>query len=172
MWRLELRSLLKSINDMLNFWQKTQNRRHRRKRMRIAPQAEAKNMDPSTILPWPVPAPFPDAFEVVGDVDDFSGFLKAPAIAGRPSYGPGLKTWVRFFNVDPDGEQVGPDAFCSAFDAIDFLIFISSPRKYRRVIERNSDLSRDEEDSITKILRGKRGNIHPLESALRKRGNL
>jgi hypothetical protein len=133
-------------------------------------RAEAKNMDPSTLLPWPVPAPFPDAFEVVGDVDDFTGFLKAPAIAGGPSYGPGLKTWVRFFNVDPDGEQVGPDAFCSAFNAIDFLIFISSPRKYRRVIERNSDLSRDEEESITKILRGRRGNIHAL--ALPEKGNL
>jgi hypothetical protein len=118
----------------------------------------------------PLPEMFPHdpncreclAFEVMGNVADDLALLRAPAIAGGPSYGPGPKIWVRFFQVDSEGSRVGPDAFCTAFDQLDFLVFISAPERYRRLIERNSDLAPEEEEHITKILLGKRGNLHEV----------
>jgi hypothetical protein len=104
-----------------------------------------------------------DGFEVLGQIDDLLGILRAPAIAGGPSYAPGPKFWVRFFRALPNGEQA-ESKFCSAFDALDFVIFSSNPRRYRQAIQANSDLSRDQEETITKILRGRRGNLHLVPS--------
>jgi hypothetical protein len=101
----------------------------------------------------------------MGSVDDPLGLLSAPAIAGGRSYAPGPKVWLRFFRVNSDGSQVGRDAFCSAFDALDFLVFISAPRRYRRLIEHNSDLAPEEEEHITKILCGERANLHEVRPA-------
>jgi hypothetical protein len=128
-----------------------------------SPHSEGAN------LSRPVPQMFPHdpncrdclAFEVMGNVDDPLALLRAPAIVGG-SYAPGPKIWVRFFRVNAEGSQVGPDAFCSAFDQLDFLVFISAPQRYQRLIKRNSDLAPEEEEHITKILRGKRGNLHEV----------
>jgi hypothetical protein len=110
-----------------------------------------------------VPPALELGFEVLGLMDDDLGLLRAPALAGGPSYAPGPKNWVRFFRVLPNGDQ--QTEFCCAFNALDFVIFTSNPRRYRCLIEPNAMiegryLSPEEQAEITKILLGRRGNPH------------
>ncbi len=70
-----------------------------------------------------------------------------------------IKTWVRFYCVDSEGNQVGREAFSRFFDPMDSLLFTCF-RQLRSTLaiqphQRQEDLTPEEQELVAEILRAR-----------------